>query len=857
MEHLRLLTAPAMKGRRSGTVEYRRAAEYMAARFKEYGLRPAGDNGSWFQEVELKDYKEFLQPVRLEITAPVRRIYFPGRGRDFQPLEGTGSGIVKGKLAFAGYGIASPDAGWNDYEGIDAGGRIVMVLAGAPEWFGAGGKKEWTIEKKIQTAAASGAVGMIEMDLAIPGRPLRTVARASSSLATGDACPKNFIVVRASASFCDDAFYVAGRSWRYHASSMLRDRKPGPLAIDASVEMEVHAIWDNRTAPNVIGVMPGSDPRLKDEYLVLGGHLDHLGVGTDGFVYPGADDDASSAAAILEVLRVLQANRFEPRRTLVFCAWMGEEMGLKGSTWYTEHPAFPLDRTALYMNIDMVGTGDTDLWVGGLYEFSELFDLIREGLDPEMQRKLHARLQYRGSDHTSFRRKGVPWISLRTGNPLTPELDDEHPEYHQPGDLPDYIRPELLELAADYHCQIITHLANTDRKLLDPIHLTRFIHRDNTVVDLHCDTIGRYMNGEDLTLDLPAGHIDIPKLKRGSVDLQVFAAYVGVPRSEQDKMTAAKRAFDQIDAIHKFVSENPEDLAIVRDPSEVAPLKNENKTGVLIAIEGGYAIENDLGLLRSFYRSGVRLMTLTHWNRTDWADASGDERAELGGLTPFGEEVVREMNRLGMIIDVSHVHDETFWDVLRLTSQPVVASHSCARGLSDHFRNLSDDMLQALAKNGGVIGINFAPGFLNAELDKKQGEALAEIAAKYGVPPSPAAWEKVDPKVREKIMAELAARTAEFEKAVGVVDVRTVVNHIDHVVKVTGSADHVGLGSDYDGIGAPPRGLENIGKIMAVTEELSARGYKEEDIRKILGENFLRVFRAVARADSDRTTVER
>lgn len=841
-----LLASDEMKGRGSGTAEYRKAAEYVAARFKQYGLQPGGDKETWFQEVELKDFMDFTQPVGLEITSPRQRMYFAGRGRDFVPVGGTGSGIVKGRLAFAGYGVVSGQAGWNDYQGLDARGRVIMVLPGAPAWIDAEEGKSWTLEKKIQTAVDHGAVGLIEMDLTVPGQRLSTVPRPSGPIRSTAACPGGFVVLRATHNFCDDAFYCAGKSWRYHASQMMREKKPSPLPIDTVVEIEVHAIREDRTAPNVVGVMAGTDPRLKDEYIVFGGHLDHVGVGMDGFVCNGADDDASSTGTILEVLRVLQANRFKPRRTLVFAAWAGEELGLKGSAWYTEHPLFPLEKTALYINIDMVGTGDEDLWVGGLYEFSEMWDIIREGLDPALQKKLNARLQYRGSDHTSFSRKSVPWISLRSGNPLTPELNDEHPEYHQPGDKPEYIRPELLEEAANYHYQILTWLANTDRQILDPRFFTRFIHRDATVIDMHCDTISRYMDGEDLTRDLPTGHIDIPKLKRGSVDLQVFAAYVAVPRNEAEKHAAAKRAFDQVDAIHKLVRENPNDMALVRDPGEVVPLKSLNKTGVLIAIEGGYAIENDLSLLRSFYRAGVRLMTLTHWNRTDWADASGDEKAELGGLTPFGEDVVREMNRLGMIIDVSHAHDETFWDVLRVSTKPVVASHSCARSLSDHFRNLSDDMLKALAKNGGVVGINFAPGFLNSALDKKQTEALAEIAAKYGMPADMGAWDKVDGSLRGKALADLRARMAEFEKSVGVVDVKTLVDHIDHVVQVTGSADYVGLGSDFDGIGSTPKGLEDIGRITAISDELRARGYKEADIRKILGENFLRVFEVVA-----------
>ncbi|MGE5360072.1 MAG: M20/M25/M40 family metallo-hydrolase [Bacteroidales bacterium] len=856
--HLDYLASRAMKGRQSGTPEYRKAAEYVAARFKDFGLQPGGDQGGWFQEVPVANFRDFAQPVRLAITGPAPRAYLPGYGRDFQPLAG--DGVARGRLAFAGYGVvlasgsttATGPSGdgaalnWDDYAGIDVRGRIVMVLAGMPPGATREDAVAWTLTRKVAAARERGAVGLIEMDVSVPGQRLRTVQRATSGIGK-DGCPPDFVVVRATANFCDDAFYSAGNSWRYHASQMLREKKPAPFAIDTAVEMEVHTRWEDRSAPNVIGVIPGSDPVLSKEYLLLGAHLDHEGVGVDGFVYPGADDDASGVATVLEVARVLHEHAFKPRRTLVLCAWMGEELGLVGSRWYTNHPAFPLERTALYLNMDMVGTGDSDLWVGGLDEFRELFDIVRAGLDPDLQKKLHPRLHYGGSDHTSFRTKGVPYLSLRSGGLLTPELDDEHPEYHRPGDDAQYIRPELLAQAADYHLQILTHLANMDGTLLQPRFFTRFIHRDATVVDMHCDTISRFMAGEDLSKDLATGHIDIPKLHEGGVDLQVFAAFIGAPQNAAEKASAARRAFDEIDAVHRLVAANPNDLSLVLGPSDLPGGEGPHKTGVLIGIEGGYAIENDLALLRSFYKSGVRLMTLTHWNRTDWADASGDEKAELGGLTEFGEQVVREMNRLGMIVDVSHVHDETFWDVLRVTTKPVVASHSCARGLSDHFRNLSDDMLKALAKNGGVVGINFSPGFLNSAIDRRQMEIIASVAKKYNLPASGLNWQAADPAVRAKAEAEVERGMADAASTLPVVDVKTVVDHIEHVIKVTGSADYVGLGSDFDGISATPRGLGNASKLVAITDELAARGHSEPEIRKILGGNFLRVFAAVTR----------
>ncbi|MEW6363523.1 MAG: dipeptidase [Acidobacteriota bacterium] len=387
--------------------------------------------------------------------------------------------------------------------------------------------------------------------------------------------------------------------------------------------------------------------------------------------------------------------------------------------------------------------------------------------------------------------------------------------------------------------------APASEKVAVPADKVASVHRDAMIVDFHCDAISRFIDGEDLRKELPEGHIDIPKLKRGGVDLQVFACFVGPPENEEEKKTAAGRIETQIDAVYRLVGQNPHDLALVRSFDEYAAAQKTGRIGMLIGIEGGYGIENDLAKLNHFYDRGVRIMTLTHWNRTDWADASGDEKAEFCGLTELGERIVREMNRLGMIIDISHVHDETFWDVLRITDSPVVASHSCCRALSNHHRNLSDEMLKALATNGGVIGINFAPGFLNAELSKKQEELLAEVAKKHGLPPSWREIEKAEPQKREEFEKELKARFEEARKGFPPVDVKLLVDHIDHAVKVMGDADHVGLGSDYDGIGSTPVGLENAGKLEAITSELAARGYTEDDIKKILGGNFLRVIRAV------------
>jgi membrane dipeptidase len=839
-KHVKYLASDDFKGRKSGTPEYLKAAEYVAEKMKEFGLKPGNKDGTYFQQVKFKGWRNFEPPIRLEIISPQSRSYTPGRSLDFSPNSGTGSGIVKGQLIFAGYGLESKKYDWDDYEDLDVAGKIVLLVPGVPGFMKEIESKEKTLENKIKRAIKKEAAGILFMNIGegIRGRGYPQGARKGT-------CPEGFILMTANERVLDDIFYMSDLSWRHLISQTLREKNPQNIPLNITVEMEAHFTQEDREAPNVIGILPGKHPELKKECIIIGGHLDHLGVAWDGTVYNGADDNAASVAIILEIARSMKLNNYQPDRTLIFAGWAGEELGLVGSRFYTSNPLYPLDKTVLYMNMDMVGLGDDDLFVGGMWEYADFFNLIKENMQDKFKDKLNYRLNYRGSDHSAFLGKGVTSISLRTGNPLTRELNDEHPEYHMPGDDPDLIRPELLQLAGEYHYDCLVFLADHKGHLLDKVHRANFVHKDSTLVDMHCDTIYRYLRGEDLKKDLPKGHIDIPKLKQGAVDLQVFACFVGPPINEEQKYQAAKKVFDQIDAVFRLVGDNPDDLELILAPDNMRNLRGTRKTGVMIGIEGGYAIENNLALLRSFHRNGVRLMTLTHWRHTDWADASGDPEPQFGGLTDFGEKVVKEMNKLGMIIDVSHVHDETFWDVISISDSPVVASHSCCRALSDHHRNMSDKMLKALKKNGGVIGINYAPGFLNAGNSNIISKERIKLLKKFNLPLNSREREDADPEALKKFNAEFNKKVEELMHALPAVNVKTVVDHIEHVIKVTGNSNHVGLGSDFDGIGSTPEGLEHAGKLAEITAELYRRGHKETDIRKILGGNFLRIFRKV------------
>jgi membrane dipeptidase len=360
----------------------------------------------------------------------------------------------------------------------------------------------------------------------------------------------------------------------------------------------------------------------------------------------------------------------------------------------------------------------------------------------------------------------------------------------------------------------------------------REVHRRAVVVDTHADTLWRVLDeGDDITVRSSKGHVDLPRLLEGGVDGQFFSVW---PQPAYGPGGYVKRCLRLIDAMHQVVERSGGRIFFATSADDIRRADREGRVAALLGIEGGHAIEDDLGVLRMFHRMGVRYMTLTWSVNTSWADSSGD-RSAYHGLTAFGEKVVREMNRLGMLVDVSHVSDETFLDAVRVSAAPVIASHSSCRALCDAPRNMSDEMLKALAANGGVIMINFYAAFLDPEFRRAAREAAA--AAKDRI--SAVATETLgDPVARENRMWDLHE---EIEAPIPRPPLDRVLDHVDHAVKVAG-IDHVGLGSDFDGISSAPRGLEDVSKLPALTRGLLERGYTDEEVIKILGGNFLRVF---------------
>jgi membrane dipeptidase len=349
-------------------------------------------------------------------------------------------------------------------------------------------------------------------------------------------------------------------------------------------------------------------------------------------------------------------------------------------------------------------------------------------------------------------------------------------------------------------------------------------------IDSHIDTVQRVLvMGEDLGKRWEVGHVDLPRLRAGGMHAPFFALWVPVyfPGAE-----AVRRTLDLRDAMQWMLDAHPDQMELATTAADIKRIVNLHKIAVFLTVEGGHTIDDDLRVLRMYYQLGIRSMTLTHSRNNNWADSATDKPAH-NGLTDFGKDVVREMNRLGMVVDVSHVSDKTFFDALAVTNKPVILSHSSMRALSDVPRNVTDEMLWALAKNGGVVGISFGEGFVNPA----DAEALRSAIE----------TETTAPLMTGRALDDYAAEDVRklFGTRVKVAaTVEDVANHIDHAVKVAG-IDHVGIGSDYDGVSGPPNGLDDVSRMPALIDVLLERGYTERNVKKIWGENYLRVIRAV------------
>jgi membrane dipeptidase len=373
--------------------------------------------------------------------------------------------------------------------------------------------------------------------------------------------------------------------------------------------------------------------------------------------------------------------------------------------------------------------------------------------------------------------------------------------------------------------------------------------KDALVIDGHADTPQRFVDeGWDFLDALGNGHLNLDAARRGGMSAEFFAIWV---EPTQWRGRYAFRTLQLIDGVYEQLRKHPAELCLGLNPADIIRAHSEGRFCVLLGIEGGHSIENDLGLLRLYHRLGVRYMTLTWANTNGWADSSGDlddpSIPHHGGLTAFGRDVVREMNRLGMMVDISHVSDKTFWDVLETTRAPIIASHSSARALAGAPRNLTDEQLRAVATSDGVVMVNFYPSFIDDAWREAWTATSAERDLLYEAAAAPYRERGEPVPYSVPLQIDRAFYAERLAGALPRPSFERVVDHIDHVAQVAG-IDHVGIGSDFDGFAILPQGLESAAGLPKITASLLARSYTSEQLRKILGGNLLRVLAAVQRS---------
>lgn len=352
------------------------------------------------------------------------------------------------------------------------------------------------------------------------------------------------------------------------------------------------------------------------------------------------------------------------------------------------------------------------------------------------------------------------------------------------------------------------------------------IHREAIVVDTHSDLTSRMVDENvDIGKRLADGHQDLPRMAEGGLDVEFFSIYVSASYAKKGGL---ERALQMIDSVYEAAKKHPDRMEIAYSSGDIARIVKSGRLAACMGLEGGHGLENSFAALRILHRLGVRYVTLTHSNTNDWADSISD-MPRWGGLNELGEKMIAEMNRIGVMVDISHVSDETFADVLRVAKAPVIASHSSARALCAMPRNMTDDMLREMKKNGGVVMINFGSGFISRSWGDRSALIMNEIKTKH----------QGNLQIWKQMWREM-----DKEQPLARPKLEELIDHIEHVAKVAG-VEHVGLGSDFDGVESVPEGIDDVTRLPHITYQLLKRGFTAEDVKKILGGNLLRVLARV------------
>ncbi|MDZ7373600.1 MAG: M20/M25/M40 family metallo-hydrolase [candidate division KSB1 bacterium] len=653
LSYIRVLASDHFLGRGTGTEGGAMAEDFVAAKFRQWGLKPAGDKGTFFQTYTIPFFRLESEPV---LEAGGRKFVYE---EDFEVLRYSGSGELRAEVVFVGQGVVDSAGQRDDYQGVDVRGKIVLVAREAPREGAMPAMEQASDSLRAAIAKAKGARGMLVFSPPSEGRAVRPRGRLGAS-----AYDANFLAMAVDARVASFILKTAGKS-EQEISQLLRGGKGSSFSTGVEAHLKIDATFDpKRPARNVLAMIPGTDRKLRDEYVLIGGHLDHLGVDFRGTVYNGADDNASGIATVMEVARVMAANRIKPRRTVIFAGWTGEELGLLGSSHYAAHPIWPLERTVAYLNLDMVGRGNGKVRFSGKYYGPRVWQIMEEALGDSLRKSAEPqRGGPGGSDHTPFLVRGVPAFFLLTSG--------DHPDYHQPSDDWDKIQPEVCQVTGEITYRAVLALANTPAALLEPAREAEFVFRHAALAYLQ-------------PLAIQAG---LDTLSKHHIDIALLVPKVSKEGSRAEKLEAILRAADSL----RVVDDRQEDFDIATNPSELRMASYRGSLELLLGVRG-QDIAWDTAILRNLARLDYRVLVLGDSDGV-WTDGSQ--------LTEQGREAVRLANETGLLILLEDPSPGVAQSLLATTKKPVVVA-----GMEG---NWSEDFLQAMARNGGLLLVPYCP----------------------------------------------------------------------------------------------------------------------------------------------------
>lgn|GEM_PF-71433 len=749
------LASDALEGRDTGTPGFERAANWVAEQFKNWGLMPAGDNGSYFQSFPFSYLKTEIELPKLMVGKRA----FDFEDRDFTVLRYSGGGKVAAEVVFVGFGISAPERGLDEYAGMDVRNKIVLVMHGCPQ----NDEKKWqgthSDSAKAAVAQQHGAIGMLLCaDFGAEERGL-----GAWSLRPGNYRP-NFIsfgvterVVKSLLRAKNETNQGYEKRLREQFEKLNKELKPISYSTGKKAILAVKVVYDpNRIGKNVLGIIKGTDPLVGDEVVVIGGHLDHVGV-QYGQVYNGAEDNASGASVVMEVARVMMANKIQPKRSIIFACWGGEERGLLGSSYYAAHPVIPIEKTVLNLNLDMVGQGNK-LGFPGIYYAPEIWTLIKENFPQETLDFLEpSRGGPGGSDHTPFITRGVPAFALMT-SPWS-----AHTDYHQPGDDVEKISADLLGKVAQFVYEVALLVANSNDKLIVENRLPRYIHKSATIVNLH-------------PISYQPGLAILDSLQNEWIDWQFVTVSLDSLQEPSCRLSEMMRSLDA-------ATREESDISRMMGAMERMFRARRDKTNSVVGLHGVTSVAGDLANLRIAGRLGAKFFIF------DGID--GHWVTEADGFTNDGKKAIQELNNQKMLILLKDLPESAMLQALELSKHPIVIA-----GVNN-VDALSEGLLQRLATNGGLIALAFYPDAIAPLVE--QIETLKTRLS--GLPIRVAGSEPISMPYR------LPRSRPEFS----LIGLYPCPNH------------------DLD--------LASLDQMLNLTIVLHRKGYGDQDIKNILGEN--------------------